>query len=79
MSAGIGFGRRHVNGKSYILLALEESCTFIGLEYLGLYPYIEYEKISGKSTCEFWVIDQDYSSRYASLKRWLNGAALERH
>lgn len=25
----------------------------------------------------FWVIDQDYSSRYASLKRWLNGVALE--
>ncbi|WP_316054600.1 hypothetical protein [Peptoniphilus rhinitidis] len=48
---------------------MEEPSTFKGLEYLGLYPYIEYEKISGKSTCEFWVIDQDYSSRYASLKR----------
>lgn len=75
----MGLADGMLNGKSCILPVMEEPSTFKGLEYLGLYPYIEYEKISGKSTCEFWVIDQDYSSRYASLKRWLNGAVLERH
>lgn len=79
VSVGIGFGRRHVNGKSCILPVLEESYTFIGLEYLGLYPYIEYEKISGNSTYEFWVIDQVYSSRYTSLGNWLYGVELRRY
>lgn len=75
----LGLADGMLNGKSCILPVMEESSTFKGLEYLGLYPYIEYEKISGKSTYEFWVIDQGDSSRYASLKSWLNGAALERH
>lgn len=65
----MGLADGMLNGKSCILPVMEEPSTFKDLEYLGLYPYIEYEKISGKSTCEFWVIDQDYSSRYASLKR----------
>lgn len=68
-----------LNGRSCILPVMEETGTFKGLEYLGLYPYIEYEKISGKNTYEFWVIDQGDSSRYASLRSWLNGATLERH
>lgn len=40
---------------------------------------MEYEKIRGKSTDEFWVIDKDDSSRYASLKNCLYGAVLKRH
>lgn len=75
----LGLADGMLNGRSCILPVMEESSTFKGLEYLGLYPYIEYEKISGRSTYEFWVIDQGDSSRYASLKSWLNGAALERH
>ena len=63
-----------LNGRSCILPVMEETGTFRGLE-----SYIEYAKISGKNTYEFWVIDQGDSSRYASLKSWLNGAALERH
>ena len=54
----IGFGRRHVKYETCILSVMEESCAF-----LGLYPYMEYEKISGKSTYKFWVIDKDDSSR----------------
>ena len=53
----LGLADGMLNGKSCILPVMEESSTFKGLEYLGLYPYIEYEKISGKSTYEFWVID----------------------
>ena len=58
---------------------MKDSTTFKTLEYLGLYPYIEYEKIKGGSTYKFWVVDQGDSSKYASLKSWLNGNALERH
>ena len=47
----LGLADGILNGKSCILLVMEKSSTFKGLKYLGLYPYIEYEKISG--TYEF--------------------------
>lgn len=75
----LGLADGMLNGKSCILPVMEESCTFKGLEYLGLYPYIEYEKISGKSIYEFWIIDQYDSSRYTSLRKWLYGAELRRY
>ena len=68
-----------LNGRSCILPVMEETVTFKGLEYLGLYPFIEYEKVRNKNIYEFWVIDQGDSSRYVSLRNWLNGATLERH
>ena len=75
----LGLADGMINGKSCILQVMEYSATFKVLEYLGLYPYIEYEKIKGASTYEFWVVDQGDSSKYASLKSWLNGNALEKY
>ena len=75
----LGLADGMLNGRSCILPVMEETGTFKGLEYLGLYPFIEYEKVRNKNIYEFWVIDQGDSSRYVSLRNWLNGATLERH
>ena len=75
----LGLADGMLNGRSCILPVMEETVTFKGLEYLGLYPFIEYEKVRNKNIYEFWVIDQGDSSRYVSLRNWLNGATLERH
>lgn len=66
------------SGKACILPVMKEGKTFKGTEYVGIYPYIEYEKISGKQTYEFWVNDQEDTTKYLSLKNWLNGEELKR-
>ncbi len=52
----LGLADGMLNGRSCILPVMEETGTFKGLEYLGLYPYIEYEKIRGKNTYEIRTI-----------------------
>lgn len=54
------------------ILPVVESNTFVGQEYLGLYPYIEYEKTSGTGKYDFWVYDQG-TSKYVILRAWLEG------
>lgn len=58
-------------GKVCILPVMEGS--FKGQEYLGLYPYIEYEKIKGKDEYQFWVYDQTDNRKYVILRDWLSG------
>ena len=48
------------------ILPIMESNTFQGQEYLGLYPYIRYSKISGKN-------------EYVILKKWLDGSNPYNH
>lgn len=59
-------------GKVCILPVMEAS-SFNGQEYLGLYPYLDYEKIEGKDEYEFWVCDQKNKKIYVSLRKWLSG------
>lgn len=40
------------------ILPVMEGTIFPGQEYLGLYPYIEYERISGQDKYDFWVYNQ---------------------
>ena len=58
-------------GKVCILPVMDDS--FKGQEYLGLYPYIEYEKVKGKDEYQFWVYDQTDNRKYVILKDWLSG------
>lgn len=61
------------NSRCCILPVLRETVkTFKGQEYLGLYPYLEYEKIANSDKFDFWVQAQD-SSKYVSLRQWLQG------
>lgn len=62
-------------GKVCILPVMEAS-SFNGQEYLGLYPYLNYEKIKGKDEYEFWVCDQKNKKIYVSLRKWLSGQPL---
>ena len=59
-------------GKVCILPVMEAN-SFNGQEYLGLYPYLDYEKIEGKEEYEFWVCDQKNKKIYVSLRKWLSG------
>lgn len=66
-----------MSGKACILPVMESS--FKGQEYLGLYPFIEYELISGSDKYEFWVIDQNNNTKYTTLSDWLEGSKLVEH
>ncbi len=46
-------------------------------EYLELYPYVDYSKISGTDKDQFWVCEDDRT--YTSLKDWINGGKLKQH
>lgn len=60
------------------ILPIMESNTFQGQEYLGLYPYIRYSKISGKKKYDFWVYNQG-TDEYVILKKWLAGSNPYNH
>jgi hypothetical protein len=68
----------YFDGKSYksrccILPVLDAQVSvYKGQEYLGLYPYLEYEKIKDQAKYDFWVHAQD-SAKYVSLREWLQG------
>lgn len=62
------------NSRCCILPVLNNTWdTFHGQEYLGLYPYIMYDKVSGSNRFDFWVYDSDHNGNYVILSSWLNG------
>ena len=68
------------HGKVCILPIVESSySTFKGQEYLGLYPYLDYDSAQGSSKMDFWVNDQNDNDRYTRLRLWLNGGQLIPH
>lgn len=75
----LGLGDGLNKGRSCILPVMEKGDSFKGTEYIGIYPYIEYEKIQGKNSYDFWVIDPDDPSKYISLRSWLDGNNLKKH
>ena len=66
-----------LKGRVCILPVMNSS--FKGQEYLGLYPYLDYERTQDKNRFEFWVNDQNDSQKYTSLRNWLNGNPLTSH
>ena len=62
-----------MNGRVCIL-PVTETGTFHGQEYLGMYPYLEFDhSFVSNDIC---VMDQSSSYAYASLRDWLNGAGF---
>ena len=74
---GLGYFDGKKNGRCCVLPIMDNS-KFLGQEYLGLYPYIEYEKIYGKDTYDFWVYDQG-TNKYIILSAWLEGKNPYKH
>lgn len=67
------------NGRCAILpIMKDDSSTFKGQEYLGLYPFIDYALNKNTHTYEFWVNDPQ-SGNYISLGEWLSGANPYNH
>lgn len=68
------------NGRCCILPVLDYNATaFKGVEYLGLYPYIEYDTQRGTGKFDFWVYDQNDNTKYVRLDFWLNGVNPTKH
>ena len=59
-------------GSRCCILPIMDNTTFRGQEYLGLYPYIEYEKYANKNEYDFWVYNQG-TNEYVILRSWLSG------
>lgn len=68
------------NRRCCIMPVLEYSAdSFAGQEYLGLYPYIDYETSKGTGKYEFWVNSQKKSGEYVRLRDWINGKEPHAH
>lgn len=69
----LGYVDGKSNSRCAILPVMEtEKDTFKGQEYLGLYPYIDYER-DREGKYEFWINDPLDKKCYIPLRRWLNG------
>lgn len=66
------------NGRASILPIINEGATFNGQEYLGTYPYIDYQ-MDKQGFNQFWINDQENSNKYTNLRNWLNGKPLYEH
>lgn len=63
------------NGRCAILPVVKTSSEhFNGQEYLGLYPYIDFETGRETKKYEFWVNDPGDNQKYVTLRAWLEGA-----
>jgi hypothetical protein len=52
----LGYEDGRTNGRCAILPILDTpSSIFRGQEYLGLYPYLEYDQVKDSSNYDFWV------------------------
>ena len=76
----LGYVDGEKNGRCAILpIVKTKKDTFKGQEYLGLYPYIDYETIKGKDVYDFWVNDPNDQDRYVRLRYWLEGKDIYNH
>lgn len=74
----LGIADGMLNEKAAILPILDSGKNFNGQEYLGMYPHIDYQGTTeGKQ--EFWINDPDDSTRYVTLRGWLNGKQPSKH
>lgn len=73
----LGYVDGNKNGRCAILPIMKAK-SFKGQEYLGLYPYIDYEtNKSGRR--EFWVNDPTDNQKYVALRDWLTGMNPRSH
>ena len=56
----------------------EQSSQYKGMEYLGMYPYIDYNT-ANNGKYEFWVNDVNDKNKYSTLREWLSTGELKDH
>lgn len=67
------FDGKSGNSRCCILpVLMYDMSEYNGQEYLGLYPYLKYEKYANTSNYEFWVHEQG-NEKYIPLRYWLDG------
>ena len=70
----LGYVDGKKNGRCAILPVVKTgSDSFVGQEYLSIYPYIDYEEPKGGGKKDFWVNDPNDHSYYVRLRQWLDG------
>lgn len=76
----LGYMDGKQNSRCAILPVLDsQTAVFSGQEYLGIYPYIDYEKTANREQYDFWVNDPIDKQKYVSLKEWLKGKDPFKH
>ncbi|GFD93127.1 hypothetical protein KUL156_43050 [Alteromonas sp. KUL156] len=61
-----------IKGRVAVLPILEtETDNFTGTEYLGLYPYVTQNKISGSEEYALWI--RESINKYVIIDSWLSG------
>ena len=74
----LGYADGKKNRAAILPILNNGSNEYKGLEYLGIYPYIDYNtSINGKY--EFWVNDQKDRNKYTVLREWLETGKLNEH
>lgn len=66
------------NGMACILPIID-SRSFKGQEYLGLYPFLDFDVTKDTKRHEVWVTDQNNVRKYITLREWLAGRTMTVH
>ena len=74
----LGYADGKKNRAAILPITEDTVYEYNGLEYLGIYPYIDYAKIKN-GNYEFWVNDAQIRDKYISLREWLDGNNLKEH
>lgn len=74
----LGYADGRKNRAAILPILNNESNEYKGLEYLGIYPYIDYN-ISKNGKYEFWVNDANDKNKYTTLREWLKTGELKEH
>lgn len=74
----LGYADGKKNKAAILPITKDKVYEYKGLEYLGIYPYIDYEK-RRDGNYEFWVNDPQIKNKYTSLREWLDGDELKEH
>lgn len=68
----LGYMSGRTNFRCAVIPLIEDKEEFPHQEYLGLYPFVDYEKAEGSEKYTFWVNEYG-SGKYVNLKEFSNG------
>lgn len=74
----LGYADGKKNRAAILPILKEQSSQYNGMEYLGMYPYIDYN-IDNNGKYEFWVNDTNDKDKYSTLSEWLRTGELKNH
>ncbi|MDY0144037.1 MAG: toll/interleukin-1 receptor domain-containing protein [Bacteroidales bacterium] len=75
----LGYFNGFRNRCAIIPLTEKNNETVEHQEFLSLYPYVDYEKITTTEEYDFWVNDRDQKNKYSTLKKWIETGSLKSH